>query len=89
MTDFPTTRTEGLQCPFCEAPNDAVTQTAGDMTGVPDDGSVLLCAYCLQPGILDSSVIRRPTDQELVELASDQGYLDSVRALTSMGGFGS
>lgn len=84
MTD---TFRESVECPFCGRPNDAVTRVAGE--GRPEPGSVILCAYCVQPGFLtDAGQIRRPTDDELVSLAADEGYVRAVRALVSMGGFG-
>lgn len=84
MTD---TFRAAVACPFCGKPNDAVTRTSGE--GRPVAGSVIVCAYCIQPGLLnEDGSISRPSDDELVSLAADEGYVRTVQALLAMGGFG-
>jgi hypothetical protein len=64
-------RLPSVACPWCSKELDAATGVTGE--GSPDMGDATLCINCGEWCIFDSDLtLRKPTDDEFVELAADK-----------------
>lgn len=62
-------RTSPRPCWHCFAPNDAAT--GADHDEAPTDGDVTLCIECGEWGIFEGESVRKPTDDEYVEIVDN------------------
>lgn len=67
------------QCPFCGSPINGHTQHGGK-EGRPEPGDASVCAYCAQIAVYTAELgLRRPSDEERVELLSHPAVQDTIR----------
>jgi len=71
-------------CPTCGTLQDGLTSVSEDDDVKPTDGSLLICWYCAEWGVLDVEVVgswRKPTEEEVIEA---YGYEPFVKMLTAV-----
>lgn len=70
MTDLPVYRHKATCCVYCDQKLDAISPPYGDAVP-PRDGDATLCINCGEWLIIEGDKLRKPTDDELVDLGMD------------------
>lgn len=80
----PTFEDNRVACPSCAKPNDAVTAVDGQRQ--PQDGDLVICAYCVTPAVVQGAGLRSLTDLELRAVTDDPVYRQAVAAVIKLNG---
>lgn len=70
MTDLPVYRHKAIRCAYCGHRLDAISPPDGD-AAPPGDGDATLCINCGEWLIIEGDKLRKPTDDELMDLGMD------------------
>lgn len=77
-----TTRMGSSRCTNCGREHDALTSASASGDAKPEPGSMAVCIICGHVMILDDQLkLRDPTEDELIEIAGDEGLRNAVNAL--------
>jgi hypothetical protein len=57
-------------CPHCKSVNDCAKAIKGDSK--PDDGSILICAYCACVLVINNGLARSLNEEEWVNLPTEE-----------------